>query len=152
MNIGVVSDTHGLVRPETLAFLQGSELILHAGDVGAADVLAQLEDVAPVVAIRGNIDKQPGVRELPETKLITLANKRLYLLHNIHQLQLDPVAEALDVVIYGHSHKAEQFARDGVLYLNPGSVGPRRFKLPVSAAKLQVTSAGVEAQIHHLVV
>ena len=136
--IGVVSDTHGLVRPQTLDAVRGAELIIHAGDIGKPTVLEALERVAPVAAIRGNVDREAWAAQLPDTRLVEVAGRRLYVIHDLKSMDLDPAAAGIDVVIGGHSHKPAILWKTGVLYLNPGSCGPRRFRLPVSAARLWI--------------
>jgi putative phosphoesterase len=136
--IGLISDTHGLLRPEALAALRDSELIIHAGDVGRPEILDQLRDVAPVVAVRGNIDRGDWADGLPATAVVETGTARIYVLHDIHALNVDPAATRFDVVVSGHSHKPGRTERGGVLYLNPGSAGPRRFRLPVTVARLDV--------------
>ena len=136
--IGLISDTHGLMRPEALAALQGSELIIHAGDVGKPEVIEQLRLVAPVVAVRGNIDKGAWASALPATAAVETGSGRIYVLHDVKELDLAPVASQFHAVVSGHSHKAGQMERDGVLYLNPGSAGPRRFRLPITVARLDL--------------
>lgn len=147
VTIGVISDTHGLVRPEALVALAGSELIVHAGDIGSSAVLEALAAIAPVVAVRGNNDRDAWARSIPETRVVEVAGARLFLLHDVKQLVVDPSAEGFDAVIAGHSHRPLVERRDGVLFLNPGSAGPRRFKLPVSVARLVANGRGLEAQI-----
>jgi putative phosphoesterase len=146
MDIGVISDTHGLTRVEALAALSGSNLILHAGDIGSASVLDALGAIAPVVAIRGNCDRGPWAQELPDVEVVEAGAHLIYLLHDLHMLDLDPAAAGFRVVISGHSHKPAQQEQEGVLYVNPGSAGPRRFKLPVTVARLRLdpTHVGVE--------
>ena len=134
MRIGVIADTHGLLRPEAARALKGVDLIVHAGDVGKREILGQLKAIAPVFAVRGNVDTEAWAQELPETAVVEADGACLYVLHDLHQLDLKPKASGFDAVISGHSHHAEQWKRDGVLYLNPGSAGPRRFKLPVTMA------------------
>jgi putative phosphoesterase len=136
--VGVISDTHGLVRSEAVEALRGSELIIHAGDVGDPRVLDRLEQIAPTIAVRGNVDMAPWARSLPATKIIEVGDVRLYLLHDLATLDLDPKAAGLAAVIYGHSHQPKAEMRDGVLFLNPGSAGRRRFSLPVAVARLQI--------------
>ena len=148
--IGVISDTHGLVRPEALRALAGAHLIVHAGDVGSPEVLDALRAVAPVVAVRGNNDRGRWAAALPETEVVETAGRTLYVLHDLKELDLDPGAAGFDAVIAGHSHKPRIERRDGVLYLNPGSAGPRRFRLPIAVAWLAVESAGLEAEIVEL--
>lgn len=133
MVLGVISDTHGLLRAEALAALAGCKFILHAGDIGAPEILDQLRTIAPVFAVRGNIDTAPWAMSLPETVAVTAGPASIYMLHDLHALDLDPAAR-FDMVVSGHSHKPSQVERGGVLYLNPGSAGPRRFLLPVSLA------------------
>jgi putative phosphoesterase len=141
MLVGLISDTHGLLRPEALAALQGSDLIIHAGDVGRPEVLDRLREVAPTFAVRGNIDTQPWAAALPMTEAVEAGPHLIWVLHDIAQLDLDPTV-GFAAVVYGHSHKPSIETRDGVLYVNPGSAGPRRFRLPVTVARLRVTSAG----------
>jgi uncharacterized protein len=143
--IGVISDTHGLVRPEALAALRGSDAIVHAGDIGNPDVLEQLAKLAPLTVIRGNVDKWAA--DLPDTVELALAGKRFYVIHNLKELDLDPRSAGFAAVISGHSHVPKTETRDGVLYLNPGSAGPRRFRLPVAVAKIRVHKDGVEAEL-----
>ena len=148
--LGVISDTHGLVRPAALAALAGVERILHAGDIGGPEVLAALAAIAPVVAVRGNNDRGGWARALPAVATVEVGRHRLYLLHDRHDLAIDPVAEGLAAVITGHSHRPGQTREAGVLYLNPGSAGPRRFSLPISVARLRVTARGVTAELIEL--
>ena len=136
----MISDTHGLLREEALAALRGSELILHAGDVGDQQILARLREVAPVFAVRGNIDTAPWCNGLPETQIIETEAAAIYMLHDGKQLDLDPASAGFHIVVSGHSHKPERIERNGVLYLNPGSAGPRRFHLPISLARLNLGS------------
>ncbi|HET6929358.1 MAG TPA: metallophosphoesterase family protein, partial [Candidatus Acidoferrum sp.] len=138
MRIGVISDTHGLLRPEALRALQGVQLILHAGDVGAPEILARLKTIAPVFVVRGNVDTQPWAQELPLTAVVETSGFHFYVLHNLKDLDLKPQAAGFDAVVSGHTHVAEQRLDDGVLYLNPGSAGPRRFRLPVTLALLEI--------------
>lgn len=145
--IGVISDTHGLLRPEAVQALQGSELIIHAGDLGKAQVLDALQAIAPVVAVRGNVDRGVWAQQLPHSAVIEVGGAGLYVLHILEQLDLDPVAGGFQAVIFGHSHQPSLTERAGVLYLNPGSAGPLRFHLPVSLAKLHVQSGQVTAEI-----
>jgi putative phosphoesterase len=145
--IGVISDTHGLLRPEALAVLRGSEHIIHAGDVGAPEILEQLAAIAAVTAIRGNIDKAPWARKLPETEVVEVGVISIYVLHDLAQMDLKPEAAGFTVVISGHSHVPGQEMSAGVLYFNPGSAGPRRFKLPVTVGKLIVDGRTVRGEI-----
>ncbi len=133
---GIISDTHGLLRPAALDALRGCSLIIHAGDVGTPDVLAALRVVAPVVAVRGNVDRGAWAEALPETETVAVGDQWLYVLHDVKQLDLDPAAGGFNAVISGHSHKPALAERGGVLYLNPGSAGPQRFHLPVTVARL----------------
>jgi putative phosphoesterase len=144
MRIGLISDTHGLLRPEALAALQGSDAIVHAGDIGGPQILEQLQAIAPVTAVRGNNDTQPWAQALPEVAVLDLGSgASLLVLHDLHDLQLDPAAAGHRVVVSGHSHKPTVQRREGVWYVNPGSAGPRRFSLPVSVAELRVDRFGV---------
>jgi putative phosphoesterase len=143
--LGVISDTHGLVRAEALAALRGCDAIVHAGDIGKPEVLEQLAALAPVTAIRGNVDTWAA--DLPETAVLTLAGKRCYVVHNVKELALDPRSSGFAAVISGHSHVPKSEMRDGVLYLNPGSAGPRRFRLPVAVARIRVHEHGLEAEL-----
>jgi uncharacterized protein len=151
MVIGVISDTHGLLRPEAVAALRGAEHILHAGDVGDIAILDALREIAPVTAIRGNIDVLGACAELPATDVVELGGRLFYLLHSVHDLDINPVAAGVAVVVSGHSHKASVQVRDGVVYFNPGSAGPRRFSLPVTVGFVTVED-GVEASVKELVV
>ena len=136
--IGVISDTHGLLRPEALAALRGSSHILHAGDVGDIDILDALKQIAPVTAIRGNIDTHDPTAQLPATEAVEIDGRLIYMLHSIADLDLKPEAAGIAAVIYGHSHRPKIESRKGVLYLNPGSAGPRRFQLPITVAHLHL--------------
>ena len=145
--IGVISDTHGLLRPEALASLRGSEHIIHAGDVGKPEILEQLGEIAPVTAVRGNIDKGTWARNLPETQVVELSGICVYVLHDLGTLDLKPQAAGFKVVISGHSHVPKQELRDGVLYFNPGSAGPRRFKLPITVGRIFIENGAVRGEI-----
>jgi putative phosphoesterase len=151
MLIGVISDTHGLLRPEALVALRGVEHILHAGDVGDSAVLGALREIAPVTAIRGNVDVSGACAELPATDVVELGGKMFYLVHSVHDLDINPVAAGVAMVVSGHSHKASVQVRDGVIYFNPGSAGPRRFSLPVTVGFVTVED-GVEASVMELAV
>jgi putative phosphoesterase len=137
--IGLISDTHGLLRDEALRALEGSDLIIHAGDVGKPEVLNALKTLAPVFAVRGNVDTEPWALALPETEVIEAGPATLYLLHDVQELDLNPAAAGFHIVVSGHSHKPARTERDGVLYINPGSAGPRRFHLPVTIARLDLS-------------
>ena len=145
--IGVISDTHGLLRPEAIEALRGVEHILHAGDVGDSSILDSLRSVAPVTAIRGNIDVDGPCSQLPATEVITLHGHTFYMLHDRHALDLDPGAAGFSAVISGHSHKPLVEWRNGVLYMNPGSAGPRRFSLPVSIGLLTIGADGLQPRL-----
>jgi putative phosphoesterase len=145
--IGVLSDTHGLVRPEAARALEGCDLLVHAGDIGTPEVLAQLGEIAPTVAVRGNVDSGDWADSLAETELVECGTRSLYLLHDLGELDLDPVAARMDVVISGHSHRPAVSEKAGVLYLNPGSAGPRRFELPVSLARIRVTPRRIRPEL-----
>lgn len=132
MRVGIISDTHGLLRPEAIRALHGVELIIHAGDVGEAAILAELRKTAPVFAVRGNVDTEPWAQELPATAVVQANGASFYVLHNLRELDLKPQASGFAAVVSGHTHQPAQERRDGVLYLNPGSAGPRRFNLPIS--------------------
>jgi putative phosphoesterase len=145
--IGVISDTHGLLRPEAIKALRGSNHIIHAGDVGSPEILEKLADIAHVTAVRGNIDKSVWSRKLPETAVLELGGISIYVLHDLARLDLKPKAAGFAAVVSGHSHVPKQETRDGVLYFNPGSAGPRRFKLPVSIGKLILEDGGVRGEL-----
>jgi hypothetical protein len=146
----VIADTHGLLRPEALQALGGAEMIIHAGDIGAPAVLEALRAIAPVVAVRGNNDRGAWADRLPETQVVAVGQVALYVLHDVHALDLDPAAAGFQAVISGHSHRPSVVNRRGVLFLNPGSAGPRRFKLPICVAWLSIRGAAVEAQLIEL--
>jgi putative phosphoesterase len=149
MLIGVISDTHGLMRPEALAALRGVEHILHAGDVGDIAVLDALRKIAPVTAIRGNVDVSGACGELPATDVVELGGKLFYLVHSVHDLDINPAAAGVAMVVSGHSHKASVSVKKDVVYFNPGSAGPRRFSLPVTVGFVTVED-GVEASVKEL--
>lgn len=149
--IGVISDSHGLLRHEAVAALRGAEHIIHAGDVGSPEILDQLREIAPVSAIRGNIDRQAWARKLPETEVVEISGISIYVIHDLSQLDLKPRASGFRVVVYGHSHVPKMETRDGVLYFNPGSAGPRRFKLPVTVGRLTVEGESVRGEILRIV-
>ena len=150
MRIGVISDTHGLLRSEALTALQGVGHILHAGDIGNIKILKALRTIAPITAIRGNIDNFGPCAELPPTEFIELAGHSLYMLHDLAALDLDPAAAGISVVISGHSHKPNIEHRKGVLYFNPGSAGPRRFSLPISLGFLEISGSSITPQLIQL--
>jgi putative phosphoesterase len=147
VEVGVVSDTHGLLRQEALEALQGVDVILHAGDVGDPLILQQLVSLAPVFVVRGNVDRAQWADALPSTEVVEVAGVTFYMLHELELLDLDPAEAGIDVVVYGHSHRPEAEEKDGVLYLNPGSAGPRRFDLPVTLARLSIGEGTLEAGI-----
>jgi len=149
VKIGVISDTHGLIRPQALQALRGSELILHAGDIGAPAILEQLETIAPVTAIRGNNDTDAWAKRIPERIDLEVEGVSIHMLHNVKELDGEPAAH---VIIAGHSHRPLVERREGVLYLNPGSAGPRRFKLPISVASMTCSDGKVRARIIELAV
>jgi len=148
--IGVISDTHGLLRPEALEALQGAELVLHAGDIGPSDIIEQLRHIAPVHVVRGNCDHGPWAQTLAETTVVSLGGHDVYMIHDRGRLDLNATAAGFAAVIYGHSHRPDIENVDGVLYLNPGSAGPARFSLPVSVAHLHVEADGLRAEIVEL--
>lgn len=150
MDIGVISDTHGLLRPEALAALQSVELILHAGDIGSPDILPALWRIAPVVAVRGNNDGEAWAATIAEEEEIETAGLRLLLVHDLKTLRRDPAAEGFDAVVSGHSHKPLLETRGPVTYLNPGSAGPRRFSLPISLARMSIVNGRIDARLLRL--
>jgi hypothetical protein len=145
--IGVISDTHGLLRPEALAALQGSDYIIHAGDIGDPRIMDKLAVIAPLTAVRGNVDDDAWAQSIPATNILEAGGVSIYVLHSLQDLDLKPEAAKFAVVVYGHSHVPKQEWKDGVLYFNPGSAGPRRFKLPVSVGRLLLTNGKVESEI-----
>jgi putative phosphoesterase len=147
--IGIISDTHGLLRPEAERGLAGVNHIIHAGDIGRPEIVDALRRIAPVTAIRGNVDSGEWAREYPDTRLVRLAGRSIYVLHDLKTLQADPGA-GIDVIVSGHSHVPKIDTEDGVLYLNPGSAGPRRFRLPITIATLDITPGGMRPEIHDL--
>jgi putative phosphoesterase len=147
LNVGVISDTHGLLRSEAVAALRGVDHILHAGDVGDAGILVALREIAPLTAIRGNVDVSGVCGQLPATEVVELGGCLFYLVHALHDIDINPRAAGVEVVIYGHSHRPDVEQRDGVLYLNPGSAGPRHFSLPATLARVNVVDGKVHARI-----
>lgn len=147
LKVGLISDTHGLLRPQALAALRGCDLIVHAGDVGDATIVDRLAELAPVTVVRGNIDRGPHAASWPEAAIVAVGAIRLFVLHDVSALALDPVAAGYAAVIYGHSHKPSIERRSGVLFLNPGSAGPRRFRLPISVATLAVSGSTISATL-----
>jgi putative phosphoesterase len=147
MRIGLISDTHGLLRPQVLDFLRGSDHIVHGGDVCDADVLETLRAIAPLTAVRGNNDRGAWAAELRESELVRLGDVFLYVVHDLAEIDIEPRAAGVQVVVAGHSHRPAIDERDGVLYVNPGSAGPRRFRLPISAAELAVEGTRVSARL-----
>ena len=150
MRIGLISDTHGLLRPEAAAALRGVDHIIHAGDIGGAEVLAALEEIAPVDAVRGNNDRGAWAASIPETLELQFDEARVYVIHEVSRLEVNPADRGLHVVVAGHSHKPVAEERAGVLFVNPGSAGPRRFKLPVSVAHLHIAGKRVRAELLNL--
>jgi len=148
--IGLISDTHGLLRKEAQETLRGSELIIHAGDVGKREILEELRKIAPVVAVRGNVDKEPWAKVLPETAVAEAGAVLIYVLHDANALDLNPAAAGFHIVVSGHSHKPGKTERDGVLYINPGSAGPPRFQLPVTVARLNLGRIPYEVEFVNL--
>jgi uncharacterized protein len=151
MRIGVISDTHGLLRPEAIAALQNTDLILHAGDVGDPKILDRLREVAPVAAVRGNVDRGLWADALSTTEVVAAQGLSIYMLHNLDDLDLKPKAAGIHVVIYGHSHHPKMEEKNGVFYFNPGSAGPRRFQLPVTVGMLEIESGNFKAQLIPLI-
>jgi uncharacterized protein len=148
--IGVISDTHGLLRPEATAFLRGSDFLIHAGDIGDAAILKDLAAIAPLTAVRGNNDKGPWAASVRDAEVLRVEDVLIYVIHDLTQLDLDPAAAGFQVVVSGHSHRPSVEEKGGVLYLNPGSAGPRRFKLPIAAADLEVRGNSIRARITEL--
>jgi len=150
MRIGIISDTHGLLRPKAERALAGVDLIVHAGDVGSPEVLTRLKLIAPVFAVRGNVDTEVWARQLPETTVVEANGASLYVLHNLRDLDLRPDGAGFDLVVSGHTHQAQQLEKHGVLFINPGSAGPRRFHLPVTLARLDLGKRPWKAEIVEL--
>ena len=150
LRVGLISDTHGLLRPTATAFLRGCDHIIHGGDIGNPEILQQLSAIAPVTAVRGNNDKDAWAEALQETELVQLGDTLVYVLHDLAQLDIEPRATGVGVVVSGHSHRPRVEQRDGVLYINPGSAGPRRFKLPIAVAELVIDANAVTSRIVEL--
>ena len=150
IRVGVISDTHGLLRPEAISALRGSDLIIHAGDVGNPELIEELRGVAPTFIVRGNIDKESWAAALPMTEVVEIGGLLFYVLHEISQLDFDPADAGFAAVVYGHSHVPSIESRQGVLFLNPGSAGPRRFKLPVTVARVRVSGQRIDSEIVQL--
>jgi putative phosphoesterase len=148
--VGVISDTHGLLRPQAIAALQGCDLIIHAGDVGNPDVIKELSDIAPTRVMRGNVDKGDWAAMLPMFDLVDVGERLLYVLHEISQLDIEPAAAGFAAVVFGHSHQPVIEMREGVLFLNPGSAGPRRFKLPITVTRVGISGARMRPEIVEL--
>jgi putative phosphoesterase len=148
--VGLISDTHGLMRPEALAALAGVTHIVHAGDIGSARILEQLGEIAPVTAVRGNNDRDAWAKNIPESEVLQIAGHSLYILHDLKELDLDPATAGFAAVIAGHSHKPVVTRKDGVLFVNPGSAGPRRFTLPITVGLLEIGRGELRATIHDL--
>ena len=136
--MGVISDTHGLLRPEAAQALHGSDLIIHAGDVGNSDIIAELKTIAPLFVVRGNIDKEAWANDLPANQVVQFGHSSIYVIHDLHDLDLDPEAAGFSAVITGHTHRAHEYRKGKVLFLNPGSAGPKRFDLRITLARLNV--------------
>lgn len=151
MIIGVISDTHGLLRPEALNRLRGSEHIIHAGDIGGPDILRELKKIAPVTAVRGNVDRGEWARRIPEFEVVEAGGLTLYVRHILEELDVKPAAAGFAAVIYGHSHVPKQEHKNGVLFFNPGSAGPRRFDLPVSVGRLKIDGGKVQGEFVDLI-
>jgi putative phosphoesterase len=145
--IGVISDTHGLIRPEAFAALRGSEYIIHAGDIGNPAILNKLAEIAPLTVVRGNVDRDAWAKKIPATNVLEVSGVSLYILHNLNELDLKPEAGGFHVVVSGHTHAAKSETKNRVLYFNPGSAGPRRFRLPVTVGRLRVKDGKVSAEI-----
>ena len=150
MLIGVISDTHGLLRPEAIAALRGSDYVIHAGDVGDPSILDALAEIAPVTAVRGNVDHGDWANKLPATNVLEVGKVSIYVLHNLQDLDLKPEAAKFSAVVFGHSHVPEQEEKNGVLYFNPGSAGPRRFRLPISVGRLRLVNGKLSSEIVNL--
>ena len=148
--IGVISDTHGLLRAEAIAALEGADYIIHAGDVGDPAILTKLAAIAPLTTVRGNVDREPWTRKIPVSNVLEVGTISIYVLHNLNELDLNLEAAGFAAVVSGHTHQPKQDLRNGVLYFNPGSAGPRRFKLPVTVGRLRVTGTKILSEVIHL--
>jgi hypothetical protein len=148
--LGIISDTHGLLRPEALSALKGSQAIVHAGDIGNPAILDRLKSIAPVFAVRGNVDTEPWTSSLPLTAVVELQHVSIYVLHNLEQLDLNPKVAGFHIVISGHTHKPKSHWHHGVLYINPGSAGPKRFNLPICLARLDLLKTPWQVDFVHL--
>ena len=148
--IGVISDTHGLLRPEVVEKLRGSDYIIHAGDIGDRTILDKLAELAPVTAVRGNVDREKWAHKIPETNVLEIAEISIYVLHDLHKLDLKPEKAGFAAVVYGHSHVPKQETKSGVLYFNPGSAGPRRFRLPITVGRILLQGSELHAEIIEL--
>jgi putative phosphoesterase len=149
--IGLISDTHQLLRPEASDYLKGCDFVIHAGDIGNPNIITQLAELAPVTVVRGNIDTAPWTQSLPEVDVLAVGlSARIYVLHDIDTLNIDPAAAGFQVVVYGHSHKPAHWAKDGVLYVNPGSAGPRRFSLPISVGCLIIDGGAISVELNQI--
>ena len=151
MRIGIISDTHGLLRPEAIEQLAGSDHIIHAGDIGAPQVIERLRVIAPTTAVRGNIDVGTWAKDYPATRLVVLTGRAFYVLHNLKEINVDPAMSGIDVVVSGHSHRPRIETKAGVLYVNPGSAGPRRFKLPIALVLITISDRTIVPQIMQIV-
>jgi putative phosphoesterase len=148
--VGLISDTHGLLRPQAIDALRRSELIIHAGDIGKLEVIHQLRAIAPTFAVRGNVDSQAWAADFPTTEAVEIGQVIFWVLHEISQLDLNPVAAGFAAVVFGHSHQPSIETRDGALYINPGSAGPRRFRLPATVARVSITGRAIRPEIINL--
>ncbi|CAN5126988.1 metallophosphoesterase family protein [soil metagenome] len=146
IRVGLISDTHGLLRPEALAFLRGSDHIVHGGDIGDPQILETLRTIAPLTVVRGNNDYSEWARGIHETELVEIGKVHLYAIHNLAELDIDPAAAGIKVVVSGHTHKPQVNQLKGVIYVNPGSAGPRRFKLPIAVGELRIEGDVVTAR------
>ena len=151
MRIGVISDTHGLLRPEAKEGLAGVDHIIHAGDIGSPEIVPRLRTIAPTTAIRGNVDTQPWASAFPDRTTLVLAGRSIHVLHDVGDLDFDPPGQGIAIIIAGHSHRPKMETVDGVLYLNPGSAGPRRFKLPITLATIDLTATAIRPELHELI-